>query len=146
MKINFSRQSLRWLGINTISAESIDTLIHKLCKKEGRTRVKRMRIHIMPRAIDSNYDYYTNTLNVAVQSKGSDPRYLKIKRMLRNLLHELRHFIQFRIHNKPFALTYTFRDAALNNSRYWNDPDEIDARKYERQKLGPAYKAIKRLV
>jgi len=124
----------------------MDTIIHKLCKKEGRTRVKRLRVHIMPRAIDSNYDYYTNTLNVAVQSKSSDPRYLKIKRMLRNLLHELRHFIQFRIQNKPFALTYTYRDAALNNSRYWNDPDEIDARKYEKQKLNSTYKAIKRLV
>jgi len=146
MKINFSRQSLRWLGKNRLSSKSMDTIIHKLCNKEGRTRVKRLRVHIMPRAIDSNYDYYTNTLNVAVQSKSSDPRYLKIKRMLRNLLHELRHFIQFRIQNKPFALTYTYRDAALNNSRYWNDPDEIDARKYERQKLNSTYKAIKRLV
>jgi hypothetical protein len=146
MKINFSRQSLKWLDKNGISSKSMDTIIHKLCKREGRTRAKRLRIHIMPRAIDSNYDYYTNTLNVAVQSKSSDARYLKIKRMLRNLLHELRHFIQFRIQNKPFALTYTYRDATLNNSRYWNDPDEIDARKYERQKLNSTYRAIKRLV
>ena len=146
MKINFSRQSLRWLDRNGISSKSLDTIIHKLCKREGHTRVKRMRVHIMPRAIDSNYDYYTNTLNVAVQSKSSDPRYLKIKRMLRNLLHELRHFIQFRIHNKPFALTYTYRDVTLNSSRYWDDPDEIDARKYEKQMLGSTYKAIKRLA
>jgi len=144
MRISFSRQSLRWLGMNRVSVKSIDTLVHKLCRKEGRTRVKRMRIHIMPRALDSNYDYYKNTLNVAIQSKSSDPRYLKIKRMLRNLLHELRHFIQFRIHNRPFALTYTPRDAALNNPRYWNDPDEIDARKYEKQMLRSAYKATKR--
>jgi len=132
--------------MNEVSAESISTLIHRLCKREGRTRVRKMRIHIMPRALDSNYDYYTNTLNVAIQSKGSAPRYLKIKRMLRNLLHELRHFIQFRIHNRPFALTYTPRDAALNNSRYWNDPYEIDARKYEKQMLRSAYKATKRSV
>lgn len=142
MRIKYTRQALRWLFRNNINTERLDRSIFKLCSKEGRTKIKYLRIHIMPRAIDSNYDYYTNTLNVAVQSKSSDQRNKKLRRVLRNLLHELRHFIQFRIYEKPFKLTYSYRDMTLMNSRYWNDPDEVDARRYEKRKLNWLYKII----
>ena len=143
MKIKYTRQSLRWLCRHKISIEKLTEAINRLCRKEGSTRIKQLRVHIMSRAIDSNFDYYTNTLNVAVQSKAKDFRSLKLRRMLRNLLHELCHFIQFRIYNKPFVLTYSYRDMTLMNSRYWNDPDEVAARKYEKRKLRWIYNFIK---
>lgn len=62
--------------------------------------------------------------------------------MSRNMLHELRHFIQFRIYKKPFIFSYSYRDAQLINSKYLNDPDEIDARKYEKAKLKFCYSRL----
>lgn len=96
----------------------------------------------MPRAIHSFFDLYTNTMHVAVQSKKGTPRYIKIFRTSRNLLHELRHFIQYRIFNIPCIPSYTYRDALLINSSYLNDPDEIDARKYEKSKLKFCYRNL----
>lgn len=142
MIIKYTRQSLRWLKKYKIAEEKLTASIISLCKKEGRCGSLRIKINIMPRAIDSNYYYWFNTLNVAVESRKTDPRYLKIKRVCRNLLHELRHFIQFRIHRKPFVLSYSMRDMTLLNSKYWNDPDEVDARRYEKRKLTYLYKKI----
>ena len=86
--------------------------------------------------------FWTNTINVAVESSAKKPRHYKLKKMLRNLLHELRHFIQYRIYKKPFTFSYTYRDMQLVNDKYWNDPDEIDARKYESKYLNFIYKKI----
>ncbi|NBO98966.1 MAG: hypothetical protein EBU90_02390 [Proteobacteria bacterium] len=141
MIIKFTRKSLRWLFKHKVSVEKLEAGINALCKKEG--QVKRcLRINIMPNAFDSNYCYWIDTLNVAVGSRGSAPRYIKLKRVCRNLLHELRHFIQYRIYKKPFTFSYSMRDMTLLNSKYWNDPDEIDARNYERTKLNYLYKKI----
>lgn len=142
MIIRYSRAAQKWFNKHKVSLDILTAEILKLCKREGSIKAEALKVHIMPRAIDSNYDYWLNTLNVAVESKAIDPRYLKIKRVCRNLLHELRHFIQFRIHNKPFKLTYTMRDMTLLSSKYWNDPDEVDARKYERLMLRRIYKKI----
>lgn len=142
MIIKYTRQSLRWFKKYNVDEYKLTKSIISLCKAEGKCSGLKMKINIMPRAIDSSYFHMFNILDVAVQSKKSDPRYIKIKRTCRNLLHELRHFIQFRIHKKPFTFSYSMRDMALMNSRYWNDPDEIDARKYERRKLTYLYKKI----
>lgn len=142
MIIKYSRRSQRWLLRHKINQDRLTTAITTLCSREGKTRIKVLKIHIMPRANDSNYDYWLNILNVAVESRATDPRYVKLRRICRNLLHELRHFIQFRIKNRPFQLSYSYRDMTLMNSRYWNDPDEIDARKYEKKKLNYLYKKL----
>jgi len=142
MKILYTRQSINWLVKHKINSTLLLYKLFRLCNQAGKLPSLKLRIHIMPRAIHSFFDFYTNTLYVAVQSKASAPRYIKLARMLRNLLHELRHFIQYRIFKKPFKLTYTYRDAQLMNSAYWNDPDEIDARKYEKIKLRACYKQL----
>jgi len=81
-------------------------------------------------------------MNIAVESSANKPRHYKLRKVLRNLLHELRHFIQYRIHKKPFTFSYTYRDLQLVSDRYWNDPDEIDARNYERKYLKFIYKRL----
>lgn len=141
MNISFTRKSLIWLKKNNISRDILTNIIKVLCYKEGRLPPY-LKVHIMPKAIHSFFDLYTNTVYVAVQAKSISPRCLKLSRMLRNLLHELRHFIQYRIHKKPFAFTYSYRDAQLINSKYLNDPDEIDARKYEKKKLKFCYRLL----
>jgi hypothetical protein len=142
MKIVFSRKSLDWLKKNKINSDKLFLLILRLCSEAGKLPNKTLRLNIMPRAIHSYFDFYTNTLCVAVQSKALEKRYIKLSRVLRNMLHELRHFIQYRIIKKPFKLSYTYRDAELINSKYWNDPDEIDARKYEKKKLKFCYNLL----
>jgi len=141
MKIVLTQQSTKWIQKHKISIDNLFHVIKTLCRREGRLP-RQLRLHIMPRAIHSFFDLYTNTLHVAVQSSAQSPRYIKISRMSRNLLHELRHFIQYRIFMKPCTPTYTFRDAVLINSNYLNDPDEIDARKYEKSKLKFCYKRL----
>lgn len=141
MIVKFTRKSLRWLDKHRVSVDKLQAAIHLLCSKEGKNK-RCLRINIMPNALDSNYCYWVDTLNVAVGSRRAAPRYLKLKRVCRNLLHELRHFIQYRIHKKPFTFSYSMRDMALLNSKYWNDPDEVDARNYERTKLNYLYKKI----
>jgi len=142
MIVKYTRQSLRWFRKYNIAEQKLTAAIVALCKSEGKCNHLKMKIHIMSRAVDSNYYYLFNILNVAVESNKSDARYIKVKRMCRNLLHELRHFIQYRIHKKPFTFSYSMRDMALLNSKYWNDPDEIDARRYEKRKLSFLYKKI----
>jgi len=142
MRILYTKQSIKWLTKYKINSALLLYTLFKLCRQEGKLPLIKLRIHIMPKAIHSFFDYYTNTLYVAVQSKASVPRCIKLARMLRNLLHELRHFIQYRIIKKPFKLTYSYRDAQLINSTYWNDPDEIDARRYEKIKLRSCYKLL----
>ena len=141
MIIKFTRKSLRWLDKQKVSLKKLEAGILTLCKKEGKAN-RRIKINIMPHALDSNYYYWVDTLNVAVGSKGNAPRYIKLRRVCRNLLHELRHFIQYRIHKKPFTFSYSMRDMTLLNPKYWNDPDEIDARNYEKTKLNYLYKKI----
>lgn len=130
-----------WLQKHKINRQLLTNIIKQLCLKEGKLPPY-LKVRIMPRAIHSFFDLYTNTIHVAVQSKSFYPRCIKLSRMLRNLLHELRHFIQYRIHKKPFSFTYSYRDALLINSKYLNDPDEIDARNYERKKLKFCYKLL----
>lgn len=141
MTIKFTRKSHRWLYRHKISVERLTKALLHLCNREGRTS-RTIKINIIPNAVNSSYCYWIDVLDVAVGSRMKDPRYLKIRRVCRNLLHELRHFIQYRIHKKPFSFSYSMRDMTLLNSKYWNDPDEIDARKYERAKLNYLYKKI----
>lgn len=141
MRIRYTRQSKRWLSQYFVDINKLTDCIERLCNKEGGSR-RCITIHIMPKAINSDYEFWLDRLNVAVESHASRPRHFKLRKMCRNLLHELRHFIQYRIKHKPFAFTYSYRDAALLNSRYWNDPDEIDARNYEKRKLNFLYKKL----
>lgn len=141
MKICFTRKAKRWFFKHQVNTQTLSQAIIHLCRKEGHTKHD-MTIHISPGARDSYFEYYFNRLNVAVESPASKPRYYKLRKVCRNLLHELRHFIQYRIKKKPFALSYTYRDIQLINDRYWNDPDEVDARNYERKYLKFIYKKI----
>lgn len=147
MRIVYTQQSISWLVKHNINAPLLTCIIFRLCSKAGVLPNLKLRVNIMPRAIHSFFDFYTNTIHIAVESISTTPRYLKLKKMLRNLLHELKHFIQYRVQRKPFKLTYSYRDAQLVNSKYWNDPDEIAARKYEKSNLIFCYRRlIKRWV
>jgi hypothetical protein len=143
MKIRYTRKTKLWFKKIDIDAHKLSNIIVQLCAREGKCKRKaHMTINIMSRALDSSFTYINNRLDVAVGAKANKPRHYKIKKMIRNLLHELRHFIQYRIKNKPFNLSYTMRDANLMSDRYWNDPEEIDARHYERKMLMTVYKKL----
>jgi hypothetical protein len=143
MNIKYTKKAKCWFKKIDIDIEKLSNIIVQLCAQEGRYRGKaHMIINIMPRALDSSFTYVGNRLDVAVGAGASKPRYHRIKKMTTNLLHELRHFIQYRIKNKPFNLSYTMKDVNLMSDRYWNDPEEIDARDYERKMLMTVYKKL----
>lgn len=96
----------------------------------------------MCNGVNSDFDICRNKIRVGVDMPKNASRQSKIKRMIRNLLHEFRHFIQYKIKNQDPIFTYSYRDMMLNNSRYWNAPEEKDARKYERRKLKFVLKQI----
>lgn len=141
MKIKYSRQASKWLVRNRVNINTLSKCIKNLCKQAGGSN-RCIHINIMPHAINSDYQYLFDHINVAVESRACKPRHYKLAKVCRNLLHELRHFIQYRINKKPFAFTYSYRDMTLVNSKYWNDPDEVDARKYEKSKFNYLYKKI----
>jgi len=143
MNIRYTVKAKKWFKRYRVDTDKLTEIIERLCKKEGKCKRKlSMLIHIMPRARDSDFMFYGNKLSVAVGSSASKPRHYKLKKVVTNLLHELRHFIQYRVQNKPFTFSYTKRDANLVSDRYWNDPDEIDARNYERKLFSYVYKKI----
>lgn len=102
-----------------------------LCYKEGYPSRKTLHIHIMENGINSEYNISRNKIRVGIDNLNKSSKTAKIKRMVRNLLHEFRHFIQYKVHNNKPIHTYSYRDMMLQNNRYWNAPEEKDARKYE---------------
>lgn len=141
MRVRYTRQANKWFTRHRVNTSVLTACIKHLCKQAGGSN-RTIAVHIMPQAVNSDYQYYLDKLNVAVESARNRPRYFKLQRVCRNLLHELRHFIQYRIQRKPFAFTYSYRDMTLLNSKYWNDPDEIDARKYEKSKFNYLYRKL----
>lgn len=85
--------------------------------------------------MDSEFDYYGNKLVLGNYAGKGHSEKFKVKCMLIALLHELRHFMQMRIFFFPQCADYSTADMIKNNSKYYNDPSEIDARRFERKHI-----------
>lgn len=66
----------------------------------------------------------------------------QVRAVLLALLHELRHFMQYRVFPLPLAVSYTDKDMRDGNSNYYNDPLERDARRYEKRYIKSLIKFV----
>jgi len=142
VNIVFSRASNKWLRKYRIQRNSLVRALMLLCYKEGYPSNKTLHVHIMYNGINSEFDICRNKIRVGIDLPNTASAKSKIRRMIRNLLHEFRHFIQYKIKHQIPIFSYSYRDMLLQNDRYWNAPEERDARKYERQKLKFVLKQI----
>lgn len=108
--------------------------IELLCKRGGVKRYRRIYIHIKKRGIDSEYVFNGNKIIIGNDAFGSTKK-LQVKAVLLALLHELRHFMQYRAFSLPLTVSYSERDMREGNSVYFNDPLEKDARRYEKKNI-----------
>ena len=135
MKIRYSRYSKKWLARHNVSIERLSTEIARLCRRIGRISHRKIYIHIKRTGVDSEYDYCGNRLILGnFASRGHSERF-RVKCLLIALLHELRHFMQMRIFFIPQCIDYSTSDMIKNNSKYYNDPSEVDARRFERKHI-----------
>jgi len=135
VKIKYSRYSKKWLARNNISRERLSFEILQLCRKIGRTSHRKIYIHIKRFGFDSEFVYRGSKLIIGnFANKNRSQRY-RVKCTLIALLHELRHFMQMRMFLIPRDVSYSTGDIRKNNSRYYNDPLEVDARRYERKHI-----------
>lgn len=112
--------------------------IELLCKRAGVKNYNKIYIHIKKRGIDSEYIFNGNKIIIGNDAFGCSKK-IQVKAVLLALLHELRHFMQYRTFPLPLAVSYSDKDMQEGNSTYYNDPLEKDARRYEK-------KHIKRLI
>jgi len=133
MKIIFSRNSHKWFKRFNICYKSLKKVLKDLCNKEGTPSNKTLYINIRKYGY-SDFDISKNRINVGIDTLSNNKN-LKIRRMVRNLLHELRHYIQYKIQMRSSQFSYSLRDMIDVSDKYWNAPEEIDARKYEVRKL-----------
>jgi len=143
MKIIFSRNSHKWLKRFNICYRSLKDVVSYLCYKEGYPSNKTLHIHIRSKGY-SDFDISRNEINIGIDCKSFNKK-LRVRRMIRNLLHELRHFIQYKIQHKPVSFEYSYKDMINVSDKYWYAPEEIDARRYEIQKLDFVVKRLKKL-
>ena len=142
MRIIFSRNSHKWFKKFNICHKSLEKILKDLCSKEGVPSNKTLSINIRKYGY-SDFDISKNKINVGVDSLSSNKN-LKIRRMIRNLLHELRHYIQYKIQMRSTQFSYSLRDMIDVSDKYWNAPEEIDARRYEVKKLKFVLKRLKK--
>lgn len=144
MNIVFSRPSHSWLKKHKVCFKSLCNVLKYLCYKEGYPSNKTLYIHIKKNGIHSDYDIVNNRISIGIDVYTKNKKQ-KVKRMVRNLLHELRHFIQYKIQRLQAQFTYSQKDMLSVNDKYWFAPEEVDARLYETKKLKFALRRIKRL-
>lgn len=142
MRIIFSRNSHKWLKRFNICFKSLKKILKELCYKEGIPSNKTLFINIRKYGY-SDFDICKNKINVCVDTLSKN-RNLKIRRMVRNLLHELRHYIQYKIQMRPARFSYSLRDMIDVSDKYWFASEEVDARRYEVRKLKFVLKRLKK--
>ena len=135
MNIHFSRASYKWFNRYGVCFRSLRKIILHLIYKEGIPTNNNLFIHIMHNGINSEYDLISNKIKVGIDISKNTTKKRIIERMVRNLLHEIRHFIQYKIQRKKPVFSYSYKDMMYRTSRYWNAPEEKDARKHERKKI-----------
>lgn len=143
MKIILSQKSILWTKKYNICPRALKQLLITLCKKEGVPTNKNLYIKIKPRSCNSEFDISRNVIVVGIDTQSANPHSI-IRRMIRNLLHELRHYIQYKIKKRKAEFSYSYLDLIRLSDRYWYAPEEIDARKYERRKLNFVFNRLMR--
>lgn len=144
MNIIFSKKTHKWLKRYGIYYKSLKDIITYLCYKEGYPSNKTLHIHIRVNGRNSDFDISRNEINIGIDTYTKN-KSLKVRRMIRNLLHELRHFIQYKIQHRKIEFSYSQKDMMNLSDRYWYAPEEIDARRYEVKKLNFVIKKLKKL-
>jgi len=144
MNIIFSKPAHAWLKRYGVCYKSLKEVLIYLCYKEGYPSNKTLHIHIRSNGVNSEFDICRNEINVGVDVKTSN-KSSRTRRMIRNLLHELRHFIQYKIKHMEFKFSYSYKDMMNLSDRYWYAPEEIDARRYEIRKLKFVMRRLKRI-
>ena len=144
MNIVFSRPAHHWLRRYRVCHKALRNVLKDLCLEVGHPTRNTLYIHIKHNGTNSSYDIAKNQIAVGldVYTKNKKQR---VKRMVRNLLHELRHFIQYRIQGRTVLFSYSQQDVITKSRRYWLAPEEIDARKYELEKVGVVLEKIRKL-
>jgi hypothetical protein len=143
VNIIFSRQTHNWLKKYNVCYKSLKDILKYLCYKEGYPSNKTLHVHIRCSARDSEFDISRNEISVGIDTYSKNKN-SKVRRMVRNLLHELRHFIQYKIKHKKIKFQYSYKDMINLSDRYWYAPEEIDARRYEVKKLNFVIKKLRR--
>jgi len=141
MIVHFTRRTNRWLYKNYINPETLRKEIIRLCKGKDNYNHPRVVINVKKSGRNSDYCPCGNIINIGKYSSSNNHK-LIVKGFLRVLIHEVRHFIQYKIHKRKADISYTDYDFRKNNSRYYNDPLEKDARKFERKHLDRLFKKI----
>jgi hypothetical protein len=141
MIVHFTKRTNRWLYINHINPEILRREIIRLCRGKDNNNHPRVVINVKKSGRNSDYDPCGNIINIGRYSHSNNHK-LIVKGFLRVLIHEIRHFIQYKIHKRVTNIAYTDYDFQKNNHRYFNDPLEKDARKFERKHLERLFKKI----
>lgn len=134
MKIVYSRNTKRWFAKMGVQLYRLSYKIDVLCKRSGVKSYNKLYIHIKKRGIDSEYIFSGNKIIIGNDAPGCSKR-LQVKAVLLALLHELRHFMQYRAFSLPLTVSYSEKDMKEGNASYYNDPLEKDARKYEKKNI-----------
>jgi len=108
--------------------------LESLCRTSGVRRYDKVYVHIKKRGADSEYVFNGNKIFIGNDAIGCSKK-KQVKAVLLALLHELRHFMQYRAFPLPLTVSYSDRDMREGNSKYYNDPLEKDARKYEKKNI-----------
>lgn len=142
MKIRYSRHSQKWLKQHNVCREKLSAEIATLCRRFGRISHRKIYIHIKRSGFDSEFDCRGNKLTLGNFAIGKHSERYKVKCVLVALLHELRHFIQMRVFFFSQGANYSTSDIVKNNSRYYNDPAEVDARRFERKHIKKLLRSV----
>lgn len=141
MIVHFTRRTKDWLYKHHINSEVLRKEIIRLCRGKDNNIHPRVVINVKKSGRNSDFNPCGNVINIGRYSDSTNQK-LIVKGFLRVLIHEVRHFIQYKIHKRITNIAYTDYDFRENNHRYFNDPLEIDARKFERKHLNQLLKKI----
>jgi hypothetical protein len=141
MIVHFTKRTNSWLYKNYINPETLRKEIIKLCKGRDNNNYPRVIINIKKSGKNSEYCPCGNIINIGKYSVSNNHK-LIVKGFLRVLIHEVRHFIQYKILKRKTNISYNNNDFLKNNNKYFNDPLEKDARKFERKHLDRLFKTI----
>jgi len=141
MIVHFTRRTKNWLYKHHIDTETLRKEIIRLCRSKDNNKHPRVVINVKKSGRNSDFDPCGNIISIGRYSDSKNKK-LIVKGFLRVLIHEVRHFIQYKIHKRDTNISYTDYDFRENNHRYFNDPLEIDARKFERKHLDRLFNKI----
>lgn len=121
------RMLLTEAGVDIEYTKSLMVMILNTIKPTSKQRRHRLKVCV----VGEEYSYYSfhNTIHISQHVLNLPSRHKRVNKFLEDLLHELGHFIQFKIDHVP--LTKFIVDVeSVSYTKYFNNSTERQARKY----------------